>query len=254
MKLEYEQPTGSRTAVQPANAYGRRSASAGSSRARHELVSVDVRPEHERRGGARNAMGRGDLAVAGELVVRRECRAGALILWLSGDLDRATSALLERELDGARADRRTRLLVDLSGLEYIDSGVVDTLVQAHRRARENGDQLSFTHGPRIVGPPPQLTDSVQPCSRSTPDSRAANDEAYYFALAMACADVDHQRHLADRPWGTLNRFPDQAAGASGAAPLPSAARPAPSGDRVLGNHNTGIPHGDAKQGPSGRVR
>jgi hypothetical protein len=54
----------------------------------------------------------------------------------------------------------------------------------------------------------------------------ANNDESYFALAMACADVDHP-HPGDRPWGTLYRFPNQAAGASGADPLPGVARAAP---------------------------
>src|ERR1700678_2554564 len=55
--------------------------------------------------------------VAGELVVRRERRPDALILWLVGELDRATVTLLDRELDGP-AISPIRLVVDLTGLEF----------------------------------------------------------------------------------------------------------------------------------------
>ena len=62
-----------------------------------------------------------DPSLAGEFVVSRERRADALILSLSGELDLATSALLERELDAAQATRPMRLVIDLTGLEFIDS-------------------------------------------------------------------------------------------------------------------------------------
>jgi anti-anti-sigma factor len=162
---------------------------------------------------ARSSVGR---YPAGELVVRRERRADALILWLGGELDRATSALLERELYAAQADGPVRLILDLSGLAFIDSSALVALVQAHQRACENGHQLSFAQGPRAVEHPLEPTNSVQQCPRSTSRRTAANNEDYYFALAMACADVDHQHPQSDRPRGTPDRSPDPAAAASGA--------------------------------------
>ena len=45
---------------------------------------------------------------------------------------------------------------------------------------------------------------------ATVGSRGRADDDYLFALAMACAEIDHQ-HLRDRPWGTLNWWPGQAA-------------------------------------------
>ena len=107
---------------------------------------------------------------AGALAVRRERRADVLVLWLSGALDRATSALLDREFD-AQAGHATRLVVDLTGLEFIDSSGLDTLVRTHRRACESDLRLSFRRGPHVARRPLALTRDVQ--LRSRPASRRA---------------------------------------------------------------------------------
>jgi anti-sigma B factor antagonist len=100
--------------------------------------------QEDRRGG------RCDLTRPGEFVVGSKRRAEVLILSLSGDLDLAASALFERELDAAEADRPRRLVVDLTELNFIDSSGLHTLVQAHRRASDNGHELSLRQGPRAV--------------------------------------------------------------------------------------------------------
>jgi anti-sigma B factor antagonist len=91
-----------------------------------------------------------DLTLAGELAVRRERCPDVLILSLSGELDVATSALLERELAAADASDSLPVIVDLAGLRLIDSSGLETLVRAHARARHNGHQLSLRQGSRAV--------------------------------------------------------------------------------------------------------
>jgi anti-anti-sigma factor len=161
---------------------------------------VLVRPEPDRghltNGGGAVADGRQPIA-AGELVVRWERRPDDLILWLSGTLDRATATLLDRELD-APVIRPTRLIVDLTGLEFIDPAGLDTLVRIHECACERGERLSFRHGPHVAQRPRELTRTIQLRSRWATRHPGASHEDSYFALAMACADVDHPRP-GDRP-------------------------------------------------------
>lgn len=135
----------------------------------------------------------------GALSVRREHRADVLVLWLSGKLDRATSVLLDSEFD-AQAGQTTRLVVDLTGLEFIDSIGLETLVRTHRRATEHDQRLSFRKGLHLGQRPLELTRDVQ--LRSRPPSQRGNvsDDDDLFTRAMACADVDHQRPR-DRPLG-----------------------------------------------------
>jgi hypothetical protein len=129
----------------------------------------------------------------GALAVRSERRASVVILWLSGVLDGATSALLER---------------------------------TRRRAADRAQRLSFRQGLHVGQRPLDLIRSIQPRARPAPRRALVTNQGNYFPLAMASTDVDHQRPR-DRPWGTLDTRPGRAAGASDAPSLPSVARAAP---------------------------
>ena len=137
-------------------------------------------------------------------------------MWLSGALDRATATLLDRELD-ARPTGTMRLIVDLTGLEFIDSPGLDALVRVHWRAARHGDRLSFRHGPHVAKLPLELTRAVRLRSRGATPPAAGRDENSYFALAMACVDVDHPRPRVIGPGG-LDGLPAVAVGASDASP------------------------------------
>jgi anti-anti-sigma factor len=131
------------------------------------------------------------------LVVRWERRQTASIVWLTGALDRTTAPVLEGEL-GARSIDTIRLVVDLTGLELIDSSGLDALVRIHRRAPERGERLTFRHAQHVAQRPRGLIRAVQLRSEWAPRPERLSDEESYFALAMACADVDHARP-GDRP-------------------------------------------------------
>jgi anti-anti-sigma regulatory factor len=102
--------------------------------------------------------------VAGELAVRWERQDAVLIMWLSGALDQATVTLLDRELDG-QAIGLMGLVVDLTGLVFIDAPGLDALVGIHWRAAKRGDRLSFRHGPHVAQRPVELTRTVRLRSR-----------------------------------------------------------------------------------------
>ena len=136
-------------------------------------------------------------APLGGLGVRCENRPDALIVWLSGALDRCTTTLLEHELDAPTIEPR-RLIIDLTGLAFIDSIGIDTLARIHRRASERGDRLCFRHGSHIAQRPPELTRTSQLHSRWLTRTAGVSDTDSYLALAMACVDVDHPRP-GDRP-------------------------------------------------------
>jgi anti-anti-sigma factor len=112
------------------------------------------------------------LTPAGEFTVRGELVADALILWLSGTLDGATSALLARELD-AQSARAPRLVVDLTGLEFIDASGLGVLARAARLGSERGRQLSFRRGPDVAQAPFVLIHNVHPRPRSAGQPRGS---------------------------------------------------------------------------------
>jgi anti-anti-sigma factor len=136
--------------------------------------------------------------IAGQLAVRWERQDGMLVMWLSGELDQATVTLLDRELD-AQAIGMMHLVVDLTGLEFIDSAGLDALVGIHWRACKRGDRLSFRHGRQVAQRPIELTRTVRLRSRfAARTAGVSEEEDHYFALAMACVNVDHS-WSGDRP-------------------------------------------------------
>jgi anti-sigma B factor antagonist len=64
---------------------------------------------------------------------------GAEVLRLEGDFDMSNVADVERALDDA-LDART-VIVDLSGVTFLDSTILNTLQQAHRQLRRTGGDL-----------------------------------------------------------------------------------------------------------------
>jgi anti-anti-sigma regulatory factor len=132
----------------------------------------------------------------GQLAIRWERQDVTSIMWLSGWLDQATVTLLDHELDG-RAIGLMGLVVDLTGLEYIDSPGLDALIGIHWRAAKRGDRLSFRHGATVAQRPVELTRTARLRARWAAAADATED-TFYFALAMACVDVGHPQSD-DRP-------------------------------------------------------
>jgi anti-sigma B factor antagonist len=83
------------------------------------------------------------------LSIRVKREADALVLALYGELDLGSAPRLGRELESA-ALSRSRLVIDLSGLEFIDSTGLLTLLEANTRCEHNGCGLSLLRGPRRV--------------------------------------------------------------------------------------------------------
>jgi len=81
-----------------------------------------------------------------ELAIVTRSEADALILALSGELDLDSSSLLEQEIEAGAANGSPHLVIDLSGLEFIDSSGLRTLLRAHERARERDLRFSLIRG------------------------------------------------------------------------------------------------------------
>jgi anti-anti-sigma factor len=121
----------------------------------------------------------------------------ALIVWLSGTLDRISGTVLDRELD-PRAIGTTPVVIDLTGLEFIDTCGQHTLARILRRATKRGDRLTFRHGQHLAQRPLGLIRAIQARSERAPRPESPSDEVSRFELATASADVDHPRP-GDRP-------------------------------------------------------
>lgn len=79
-----------------------------------------------------------------------EERAGAVHLVLRGELDISTAARLEDDLRRVEADGPALTVIDLSGLDFMDSTGLRLLIGADSRAREAGRRLVLVQGNEMV--------------------------------------------------------------------------------------------------------
>jgi anti-anti-sigma factor len=94
---------------------------------------------------------------SGLLTIDIARRGGRSKLILRGELDRSTLSALESEVGLLEPARD--LLVDLSGLEFMDSSAVHALLQAQTAVSEAGATLHLIAGSRRVQSVFRLTDT-----------------------------------------------------------------------------------------------
>jgi anti-sigma B factor antagonist len=75
------------------------------------------------------------------LSITRSNEDGAVVLALSGELDVITAPDLAQELDALAAEACPRVLLELSGLSFVDSAGVSVLVKARHTAEATGRRL-----------------------------------------------------------------------------------------------------------------
>jgi anti-anti-sigma factor len=76
---------------------------------------------------------------------------GVAVVRLSGELDLAGAALVERELDRVVGrDAPHTVVVDLRGVAFMDSSGLRSVVVADARGREEGWELVLVRGPEAV--------------------------------------------------------------------------------------------------------
>src|SRR4051812_11528166 len=76
--------------------------------------------------------------------------AGAVHVTLGGELDISTAPRLEDDLRRVEADGPALLVIDLSGLDFMDSTGLRLLIAADSRAREAGRRLGLVQGNDMV--------------------------------------------------------------------------------------------------------
>jgi anti-sigma B factor antagonist len=73
-------------------------------------------------------------------------REGGAQIALSGELDIATAPRLEEEVRRLEGEGRKLIVVDLRGLQFMDSSGLRALLSADTRARERGARLVIVRG------------------------------------------------------------------------------------------------------------
>lgn len=80
--------------------------------------------------------------------VRRE--PDRVILALVGELDMASAPLLQSAVEEADLDSRELVVLDLSGLEFIDSTGLRVILAVRKTCAEQGQELAITRGSQQV--------------------------------------------------------------------------------------------------------
>jgi anti-sigma B factor antagonist len=84
----------------------------------------------------------GDMAMARILSIRERTSAdGAAVLAVAGELELSTAPLLTSEVEGALSRHPSELVLDLRGVELIDSSGAGALIGCRRRCVRMGARL-----------------------------------------------------------------------------------------------------------------
>jgi anti-anti-sigma factor len=86
----------------------------------------------------------------GAFDVRSHRDGDVLTIALFGELDIGTAGAAQRALDEAEATAAGVIVVDLSGLTFMDSTGIRLLLSAHARSRADGNRLALRRGPASV--------------------------------------------------------------------------------------------------------
>ncbi|MDX6670904.1 MAG: anti-sigma factor antagonist [Solirubrobacteraceae bacterium] len=87
---------------------------------------------------------------AGTLTIRSAREGDEQVVAVYGELDISCGDALDREMQRVEAGDATRIVVDLSGLEFMDSTGIRTLLSLHARSRADGDRLLLLRGAPAV--------------------------------------------------------------------------------------------------------
>lgn len=104
--------------------------------------------------------GASDAPLPGQLTIDTTTDGDEVVLALRGELDLTSAPVFERELVAAESSNPRRVVIDLSGLEFMDSTGLRALLIARERAQENGHELALRRGPRQVQRVLELTKTL----------------------------------------------------------------------------------------------
>jgi len=85
-----------------------------------------------------------------QLSIETRPQPGGVVLVLSGELDMATAPHLEREIASASNDQPDAIVLDLRGLDFIDSTGLRTLITEHERSHAVGRKFALVQGSKQV--------------------------------------------------------------------------------------------------------
>ncbi len=85
-----------------------------------------------------------------QLSIETRIQPGGVLLTLNGELDMASAGQLEREIASVGDSEPHAIVLDLRGLDFIDSTGLRTLITEHERSHANGRKFALVQGSRQV--------------------------------------------------------------------------------------------------------
>ena len=79
-----------------------------------------------------------------------EAETSATVLTVTGEVDLRTAPELRTLIDRVLDEGASRLVVDLAGVDFLDSTGLSVLVGAHKRLARTGGRLVVANPPEIV--------------------------------------------------------------------------------------------------------
>ncbi len=101
-----------------------------------------------------------DSPMPGQLLIDTRSENDRVVLSLRGELDLTSVPQFDQELQAAEAANPGRLVIDLSGLDFMDSTGLRALLQARERAKGDRYELALRRGPRQVQRVLELTKTL----------------------------------------------------------------------------------------------
>jgi anti-anti-sigma factor len=90
------------------------------------------------------------MAVGSNLLLDVSRNGDRVVVRLDGELDLASVPLLESEVENAMLDDPTTVVLDLSGLEFIDSTGLRAILSLDKRSTERGQTFALVRGSQQV--------------------------------------------------------------------------------------------------------
>jgi anti-sigma B factor antagonist len=90
------------------------------------------------------------MAVGSNLLIDVSREGERVVLRLDGDLDMASVPLLESEVELATLDDTTTIVLDLRGLEFLDSTGLRAILLLDKRSTERGQAFALVRGSEQV--------------------------------------------------------------------------------------------------------
>ena len=96
-----------------------------------------------------------------EFAISSEQRDGERVIALTGELDLGTAERLAQELERAQADGESAIVLDLSGLTFIDSTGLRVIIEADEQLADGESAWAIVPGPDSVQRVFELTGTAE---------------------------------------------------------------------------------------------